>query len=142
MGAKSAHIGWAKLVLEGGIGFLDLQQYYWMLDMTRVVDWNVHTQCKSWVNLERVIVGTELGSIPWASKQHVLPKLHAHPLAGVTLQPFYRVCKAHSLSDIDFWITPIKDNPDFPRVYRSPIFYQNGHGHKCKQSSFFTGANF
>lgn len=82
--------------------------------MTRVVDWKVHARCKSWVILQRLIAKTELGSIPWVSKQSVPSKLHTHSLTGATLQVFDKACKAHALSATDCPITPIRGNPDFP----------------------------
>lgn len=116
-GTKLAHIKWAKLVLpksKGGIGLPDLQCYYWAVHMTTVVDWRIHSRYKGWVNLERLIAGSELRLIPWFSKEQVPSSLHTHHLFWATLHAFDRVCKAHALSAMACSITPNRGNPDFP----------------------------
>lgn len=68
----------------------------------------MHSCCKSCVNLEHLVLGTELRSVPWLSKEHGSPNSKA------ALHAFDRACAVQALSAKVCSITPVRGNPDFP----------------------------
>lgn len=76
---------------NGGISLPDLQRYYWVVQLTRVVDWKIQTFCNGWVGLEYLISGLDLRLVPWFPRKHVSPALLSHPL-------FDRACDPYAVS--------------------------------------------
>lgn len=98
----------------GGIGLPNIFHYHTATRLTRIVDWNVHTQKKDWVSLEASFTKLSLNSLPWNSPKQVPPDIQTHPMIGPTLRCFHQSCKKTSISSNPGPLTPIKLNPDFP----------------------------
>lgn len=92
---------------KGDIGLPDLHKYYRACLLTRIVDWNVHTSTKQWVDLEEYLTDIPLATAPWLSPKHIPSKATNHILIGPTLRSFHRTNSKQQLSTLPGPMTPL-----------------------------------
>lgn len=66
--------------LKGGIGLPDIVKYNWACQLTRIVDWNVHTHTKAWTNMEYEFSSIPVRHLPWIAPMNVPPDCKKTPL--------------------------------------------------------------
>lgn len=94
--------------LKGGIGLPDLVKYQWPCQLTRIVDWNLQTQVKPWVQLEYAFCPLPLHQLPWIASCNIPLACKSHPFP---LHIFKQACKKIKISPSSGPLTPIHHNP-------------------------------
>lgn len=56
--------------LKGGIGLPDIRKYQQASHLARIIDWNIYTKHKDWIQLEQAILPLPLAQLPWITPQH------------------------------------------------------------------------
>lgn len=100
--------------LKGGIALPDIAKYHWACQLSRIVDWNVHSHTKAWTKIENEFSSIPVQQLPWISPINVPLACKQHPLISNTLQSFQTACRKHHISSTPGPMTPIRNNPDFP----------------------------
>lgn len=99
--------------LQGGLHIPDIQKYYWVCHLSRIVDWHVHSNNKDWVHIENVFSPIPLQHLPWINPNKIPKVIKLHPLINTTLLNFKAACKPLQLRPTPGPMTPLEDNPDF-----------------------------
>lgn len=125
---------------QGGIGLPDIQKFYQACHLTRVIDWNIHSEFKDWINIERTFTPIPLHILPWLNKTHIPPDCKFHPLIDNTINIFQSTSRTQKISSSPGPLTPVSHNPAFPlgmessfalffpshRIVRAELFFENG----------------
>lgn len=93
------------------MALLDANLYHMPCHMTRVLDWGLHSSLRQWVQVEQVLAGNPLETVPWRLTD--LPcQLLDHPTVGekrrICMKRFRDLCRANA-----FAAHPIVGNPAF-----------------------------
>lgn len=69
---------------QGGIGFPDPFKYYYVVHLTRALDWTKHASEKQCVGMEQAGSSFSLSTLLWHTSALPVPR-KSHPLIGTTL---------------------------------------------------------
>lgn len=114
--SKQPRLNWHRLTLpklQGGLQVPDIQTYYRVCHLARIVDWHIHSREKEWVHIENAFTKILLKLLPWINPQHIPKTATSNPLINSTLLNFKAACKIMRLQPTPGPMTPIEDNPDF-----------------------------
>lgn len=98
----------------GGVGLSDLNRYYWACHLTRIVDWNVHSDTKVWVGQESASILGKKKHTPWLLKMATLVVHPANPMLDSIVQAFKVACRSTKISSNPGPLTPFERQPCFP----------------------------
>lgn len=87
-GTAQPRISFERLTLpklKGSIGLPNITKYYWACQLPRIIDWNVHSTTKAWLNIKQAFSNLPLNQLPWTANTHIPLTCKQHPLIGNTL---------------------------------------------------------
>lgn len=114
--SKQPRLNWHRLTypkLQVGLHIPDIQKYYWVCHLSRIVDWHANSSNKDWVHIENAFTPIPIKLLPWINKKKIPKGVTSNPLINSTLTNFKAACKLLKLKPTPGPMTPLENNPDF-----------------------------
>lgn len=128
--------------LKGGLALPDIAKYHQACQLSRIVDWSVHSHTKAWTQIENEFSLTPVRSLPWTPTRRIPQTCSQHPLISSTLQSFKSMCQKHHISSNPSPLTPIRNNADFPPGLHSTFLKGYWPQDDIRAKHFFSGNTF
>lgn len=99
--------------LKGGIGLPDILKYHRACQLTWLIDWNIHSDIKAWVQLEHTTAQIPLRQLLWLPPKHIPLNCRNHLLINPLLVTFQEACRKYNILSTLGPMMPLCQNPDF-----------------------------